>query len=172
LPTNLDAIRDVGVNGDTIARVSTEPLIGTRTIDARGLVVAPGFIDLHQHGQNREAYRLMALDGVTAALELEVGVPDIGRFIAARRGRSPIHFGATASYLAARLLAWDAALPTSVFGPDAGIIPQSGTPTNEAASPDRLHKIAATLRSQIDAGALGHRDRTGVLAGGNATRDH
>ena len=79
--TNLDGVRNVGIRGDTIARISTRPLTGARTIDARGLVVAPGFIDLHQHGQSQDAYRLMALDGVTAALELEVGVPNIRRFI-------------------------------------------------------------------------------------------
>lgn len=153
--TGLDAIRNVGVRGDTITKVSTERLEGTRTIDARGLVVAPGFIDLHQHGQNQEAYRLMALDGVTAALELEVGVPDIRRFIEARRGRSLVHFGATASYLAARVLAWDMTLPVSILGPQAGIIPQSGPATNEPASSERLDRILSTLRGQIEAGALG-----------------
>ena len=153
--TNLDGVRDVGIRGDTITRISNEPLTGTRTIDARGLVVAPGFIDLHQHGQSQDAYRLLALDGVTTALELEVGVPDIQRFIDARRGRSRIHFGASTSHLAARLLAWDAPLPASVFGPEAGIVPRSGPATNEPASRERLDRILATLRNQIRAGALG-----------------
>ena len=153
--TGLDAVRNVGIRGDSIVQVSTERLEGTRTIDASGLVVAPGFIDLHQHGQSQDAYRLMALDGVTTALELEVGVPDLRRFIDARRGRSPIHFGATASYLAARVLAWDVPLPASIFGPEAGIIPQSSPATNEPASPERLARILATLRSQIETGALG-----------------
>ena len=153
--TGLDAIRNVGVRGDTITQVSTKRLEGTRTIDASGLVVAPGFIDLHQHAQTQEAYRLMALDGVTAALELEVGVPDLRRFIEPRAGRSPIHFGATASHLAARLLAWDMPLPASVFGPEAGIVPKSGPATNERASPERLERVLGVLRSQIDAGALG-----------------
>jgi N-acyl-D-aspartate/D-glutamate deacylase len=152
--TNLDAIRDVGIRGDTIVQISAEPLTGARTIDASGLVVAPGFIDLHQHGQNEDAYRLMALDGVTTALELEVGVPDVRRFIDTRR-RSPIHFGASASYLAARALAWDAPLPGSVFGPEAGIIPQSGPATNEPASAERLDRLLVTLRNQLEAGALG-----------------
>jgi N-acyl-D-aspartate/D-glutamate deacylase len=153
--SNLDGVRDIGIRGDTIAQISPEPLTGARTIDARGLVVAPGFIDLHEHGQSEDAYRRMALDGVTAALELEVGVPDIRRFIEARRGRTPIHFGATASHLAARLGAWDVPLPVSIFGPEGGIIPQSSPATNEPASPERLNQILATLRNQIEAGALG-----------------
>ena len=153
--TNLDDVRDVGIRGDTITRISTEPLTGARIIDARGLIVAPGFIDLHQHGHTTEGYRLMALDGVTTALELEVGVPDIRRFIDARRGRSPIHFGASASHLAARLLAWDVPLPVSIHGPEAGILPQSSSATNEPASPERLDRILATLGRQVEAGALG-----------------
>jgi hypothetical protein len=153
--TNLVDVRDVGIRRDMIASISTEPLTGIRTIDARGLVVAPGFIDLHQHGQSPEGYRLMALDGVTMAPELEVGVPDIQRFIDARRGRSPIHFGASASHLAARLHAWDAPLPVSIHGPEGGILPQSSSATNEPATAERLDSILATLRSQIERGALG-----------------
>src|SRR5262245_42137227 len=47
--TGLDAVRDVGIREGRIARISEAPLDGTRVLDARGLVVAPGFIDLHQH---------------------------------------------------------------------------------------------------------------------------
>ena len=153
--TNLDAVRDVGIRGDAIAQVSSEPLTGTEAVDARGLVVAPGFIDLHQHAQSHEAYRLMALDGVTTALELEIGVPDVRRFVEARQAGTPVHVGAAASYLAARVRAWDQPLPDSVMGPGAGIIPRSGSATNEPASPGRLRRLLETLRGQIEAGALG-----------------
>jgi len=68
--TGLNAIRNVGVRGDRIASVSIGPLSGARVLDARGLVVAPGFVDLHQHQQDAPTYRLKALDGVTTALEL------------------------------------------------------------------------------------------------------
>src|SRR5213592_2646272 len=73
--TGLDAVMNVGIRGGSIVRLSTERLRGARTIDARGLIVAPGFIDLHSHGQDAENYRLKALDGVTTALEMEIGVP-------------------------------------------------------------------------------------------------
>jgi N-acyl-D-aspartate/D-glutamate deacylase len=153
--TSLDAVRNVGIRGGTIVAVSAEPLVAKRTIDAGGLIVAPGFIDLHQHAQSAESYRLMALDGVTTALELEIGVPDIVKFIELRHSRTPIHYGASASYLASRVLAWGAELAPSGMGPEAGILPKSGPATNEAASPERLARVLAMLKSQVEAGALG-----------------
>lgn len=154
--TGLDAIRNVGIRGDTIIRVSSEPLRGQDTLDARGLVVAPGFIDLHQHVHSPEGYRILALDGVTTALELETGVPDLQRFIDVRRGQTPIHFGATASHWVARLLAWEVPVPPSINGPEAGIpAPAAGPVTNEPASSKQLERIVAELRNQIELGALG-----------------
>jgi N-acyl-D-amino-acid deacylase len=42
-------LADVAVAGDRIAAVGEVPEQGARTIDASGLVVAPGFIDVHTH---------------------------------------------------------------------------------------------------------------------------
>jgi N-acyl-D-aspartate/D-glutamate deacylase len=125
-------------------------------LDAQGMIVAPGFIDLHQHQQDSETYRLKALDGVTTALELETGVPDVAAFIADRRGKTPIHFGASASHEAARVAAWDLPLEPSTFGPAAAIPdPAAGPATNEPSSPERLQRVLDSLRAQLDAGALG-----------------
>ena len=153
--TGLDATRDVGIRGDTIAAVSTVPLQGKRVIDASGLVVSPGFIELHQHGFDEASYRTLAQDGITTALELEVGVPDIRRFVETNRGKALIHYGASASFLAARLEAWDAPVPPSLFGPDAGVVPKSGPETNDAATPEQLKRVLRTLREEVTAGALG-----------------
>jgi len=71
--SGLDAVRNVGITGGKIARISADRLEGKRTIDAKGLVVAPGFIDLHQHGQDEASGRLKAFDGVTSGLEMEIG---------------------------------------------------------------------------------------------------
>lgn len=73
--TGLDAIRNVGISGDTIAAVSKQPLEGKRVVDVTGLIVSPSFIDLHSHSVvNLPANRLQACDGVTTALELDSGV--------------------------------------------------------------------------------------------------
>ena len=153
--TGLDAVRDVGIRGDTIARLSADPLDGKRILDVGGLVVAPGFIELHQHGFEQKSYRLLALDGITTALELEIGVPDIERFTAVNSGQALINFGASASLLASRLKAWDLPVPASLLGPEAGIVPKSGPATNDAATPEQLERVLTRLRQEVEAGALG-----------------
>ncbi|MDG2136509.1 MAG: hypothetical protein P8J90_00720, partial [Luminiphilus sp.] len=47
--TGLDAIRHIGIHEGRVASISEMPLAGAETIDATGLVVAPGFIDIHSH---------------------------------------------------------------------------------------------------------------------------
>ncbi|HJS73447.1 MAG TPA: amidohydrolase family protein [Vicinamibacteria bacterium] len=100
--TGLDAVRNVGIEGGTIVAVSEEPLEGTLVVDASGLVVSPGFIDLHAHGQDPVSNRLQALDGVTTALEMEIGVYPVAAWLASREGKAVIHYGATVGHLPAR----------------------------------------------------------------------
>jgi len=103
--SGLDAIRNVGVSGGTIKAITTDRLNGRTVIDAKGFVVSPGFIDLHQHGQNEENYRYKVMDGVTTALELEVGTGDVDRWYAEREQRAIINYGVSIGHLAARMAA-------------------------------------------------------------------
>lgn len=50
--TRVDASANIGVkDGKITSIVSTEQhLIGVKTVDAKGLVIAPGFINIHGHG--------------------------------------------------------------------------------------------------------------------------
>jgi N-acyl-D-aspartate/D-glutamate deacylase len=100
-----DAIRHLGISNGTIKTISTSKLAGRTVIDARGLVVSPGFIDLHQHGQDDENYRFKAMDGVTTALELEVGTGDVDAWYAQREQKSLINYGVSVGHLAARMAA-------------------------------------------------------------------
>jgi len=99
--TKLDAIRNVGIQNGKIAAISADPLAGKTVIDATGLVVAPGFIDLHSHGQDAENYRYKAMDGVTTALELEKGVWPVAPWYAEREGKALINFGASSGHIPA-----------------------------------------------------------------------
>ena len=101
--TGLDAVRHVAVTDGRIAAITEGAVEGRDTIDATGLVVAPGFIDLHAHGQDSVSARYQALDGVTTALELEIGVYPVAEWIASREGRALIHYGATVSHPGARV---------------------------------------------------------------------
>jgi len=85
--SGLDGVRHIGIRGGTIEVVSTAPLEGARVVDATGYVVSPGFIDLHEHGQQEESYRMMVRDGVTSAFELEVGTADVAEWYRAARVR-------------------------------------------------------------------------------------
>ncbi len=100
-----DAVRNLGISNGTIKAITTNKLAGRDVIDARGLVVSPGFIDLHQHGQDDENYRFKAMDGVTSALELEVGSGDIDAWYAQREQKTLINYGVSAGHLAARMAA-------------------------------------------------------------------
>jgi N-acyl-D-aspartate/D-glutamate deacylase len=147
--TSLDAVRNVGIRDGKIARISAAPLSGHRIIHASGLVVAPGFIDLHQHGQEIESQRVKAFDGVTTALEMEIGAPDVAQFLNRKEGHSLIHYGTTASHVAARALVFSAPLT------DGTILPKSGPATDQPATPEQIERIQQRLREELDAGALG-----------------
>jgi cytosine/adenosine deaminase-related metal-dependent hydrolase len=108
--SGLDAVRDVGVERGRIVIIETHIDPSTlapdgRLVAAAGRVVAPGFIDLHEHGQSEAAHELQARDGVTTSLELEWGYPEVGEFLASRAGKSRVHYGASISHGAVRLLA-------------------------------------------------------------------
>ena len=100
-----DAVRSLGISNGVIKTISSATLRGRTVIDARGLVVSPGFIDLHQHGQDEENYRFKAMDGVTTALELEVGTGDVDAWYAQREQQTLINYGVSAGHLAARMAA-------------------------------------------------------------------
>jgi N-acyl-D-aspartate/D-glutamate deacylase len=147
--TGLDAVRNVGISHGKVLRIARERLEGARIVPARGLVVAPGFVDLHQHAQDTDTGRLKALDGVTTALEMEIGVPDVTAFLQSKRGRSLINFGTSASHVAARAAVFGAPLSTEQ------ILPAAGPATNNAATEEQLRAIEGRLRRELDAGGLG-----------------
>ncbi len=96
--TNLDAVRNIGVLGDKIRAISVATLRGRKTIDARGLVAAPGFIDLHSHAYGYETSTYQAMDGVTTRLELEAGVYPVKGWYQKKAGHELINYGASVNH--------------------------------------------------------------------------
>src|SRR6266436_848118 len=142
--SGLDAVRNVGIRSGKIAVISSGPLEGTQTIDARGLVVAPGFIDLHQHGQDAENYAVKAADGVTTALELEVGVADVDQWYGEREGKARINFGASAGHIPARM---------AVMHDPGGLLP-SGDAAHRVATTKEREQISALIEKALKRGAV------------------
>ena len=101
--TNLDAIRNIGISKGRIMEITTTPLSGKETIDVSGLVVAPGFIDMHIHGVSNVEQEYQAHDGITTALELEWGLSYLKEFFESRTSKAMINYGASVSWAHARV---------------------------------------------------------------------
>lgn len=143
--SGLDAVRHVGIRGGTIEAISQTPLAGTRIIDATRHVVAPGFVDLHEHGQQDESYRMMVRDGVTSAFELEVGTADVAAWYAQRAGGQIVNHGVAIGHIPARM---------KVLGdPGTGLLP-AGIGGSGVASETQLAAIEAILREGLAQGAV------------------
>lgn len=143
--SGLDAARHVGIRGRTIEVVSEAPLQGARVIDATGHVVAPGFIDLHEHGQQEESYTMMVRDGVTSAFELEVGTGDVAAWYAARAPGQLVNHGVSIGHIPVRM---------KVLGdPGQGLLP-AGVGGSGTASEEQLLAMEESLREGIRQGAV------------------
>ena len=142
--SNLDSARNIGIRDGKIEAVSTCTLQGRTTIDATGLVVTAGFIDLHSHGQTPENYAFKARDGVTTALELEVGVNPVLPWYAEREGKSLINFGATSGHIPARM---------AVMHDTGKFLPRDEA-VNRAATPAQVRETLDLVRKGLK-GALG-----------------
>lgn len=159
--TGLDTVRNVGVRGDKIVEITGRSIEGEDVIDAEGLVVAPGFIDLHAHGQTIPSGRVQALDGVTTALELESGEYPVSSFYqaAAREGR-PVHYGASVGWSRARIAEFVNREPGSHDEPfERG--PNDPDWRYMVANEEQTANILARVQKGLDEGGIG----VGVLLG-------
>src|SRR2546430_1355134 len=142
--SRLDAVRNIGLTGGRIAVITTHAIRGRDTIDARGLVVAPGFIDLDAHGQTPETYRLYALDGVTTALELELGASDVAAWYRERNAGEPINYGVSIGHIKVRM---------AVMHDSGSWMPVSDG-AYRAASPEQIGEIAQRIERGLREGAV------------------
>jgi N-acyl-D-aspartate/D-glutamate deacylase len=142
--SGLDGVRDVGIRAGKIAAVSEQPLAGTTTIEAKGLVVAPGFIDLHEHGQEPRNYQFQAHDGVTTSLELERGTSDVPGWYASRQDKSVINYGVSIGHIPVRM---------QVFHDPGGFV-ATGDAAHLAATPAQITAIREGIEQGFRDGAL------------------
>lgn len=143
--SGLDAVRHLGIRAGRVAVISEAPLAGARLIDAAGHVVAPGFVDLHEHGQQEESYRMMVRDGVTSAFELEVGTADVAGWYAARGGGQIVNYGVSVGHIPVRM---------KVLGdPGTGLLP-AGIGGSGAADEQQVARMETMIREGLAQGAV------------------
>ncbi|HEY3440785.1 MAG TPA: D-aminoacylase [Paludibaculum sp.] len=134
---------DVAVRGDTIAAVGRVSQVSSKwTLDAKGLTLAPGFIDTHSHGiqgiQQTPAAENLIRQGVTTIIE----GPD---------GHSPLPIGPFLTKLAQRpigvnfgLLVGHNSIRQRVMGTE-----------NRRATPSELEAMRGLARQAMIEGAFG-----------------
>ncbi|MDT8319875.1 MAG: amidohydrolase family protein [Xanthomonadales bacterium] len=140
--SGLDAIRNVGITAGTITAVSAADLDGKEVVDASGLVIAPGFIDFHAHGQDNEANRFQARDGVTTALDLEGGRYPVAAYYRNRAGKALLNYGVAVSHHDIRKLLW----PVATQGEDWAYA---------EARPEQIEEILARFAEGLADGGIG-----------------
>jgi len=142
--SDLDGIRHLGINAGRIVVISDSPLSGSREINADGLVVAPGFVDIHAHGQTEEAYRLMVQDGVTSGFELEIGTAHVGEWYGERAGGQVLNYGISIGHIPIRMVLFD----------DPGRFLPMAAGGSGIAGPEIMDRMAEMMRQGIAEGAV------------------
>jgi len=164
--TSFNAVRNVGIIKDKIAIITKDNIQGIRVFDAKGLIVAPGFIDLHAHGQNTVADRMQAFDGVTTSLELESGVLPIADWYNQQKTANRVlNYGASAGWTSARIAEMEGMAPKA----DLKWLQQSFSYSkwvNEPANEKQVQKILDHLERGIKEGSIGIGINAGYAPGG------
>jgi hypothetical protein len=158
--TGLDGVRDVGISGAAVREIAETPLAGTTRVDVSGLVVGPGFIDLHSHVADIAGHRLQAFDGVTTTLELEAGVyPVAPSYRAAQVEGRPLNYGFSTSWAVARMAVLAGVTPTGRLDDFmANVAHEEWQKPAELAT---VSRIVGHLEADLADGALG----IGILVG-------
>ena len=105
--TNFDGVRNVGVKDGRIVVITKDAITGIETINASGHVVAPGFIDGHQHATDQFSRKVNLRDGLTTQMDFEAGAGDIAQWYANAEGKTQSNYGMVVLTTFARLSVLD-----------------------------------------------------------------
>ena len=144
--SGFDRMANVGIVGGRIEAIDDQPLQGARTIDATGLVVAPGLIEIHTHGEDALNYGFRAMDGVTTMLDTERGTADVDRWYAEREGKTLVNHGISVGHAPVRVQVMTGEYQGFHF---------SGPARTNKASSDELDEIVSLVEKGLSRGAIG-----------------
>ncbi|MFA3915587.1 aminoacylase [Ruegeria hyattellae] len=162
--TGFDQVANVGISNGWITNITTDEITGAETIDANGHVVAPGFIDLEQHGLGPWGVKVNLRDGVTTQMDFELGALNIPEWYAAREGNTQANFGTVVGQEYARMRVHDG---MALEGPDVSMPLTLSVHRAEAAEDgvdgwsvtkstlDQMNEITAILDEGLREGAIG-----------------
>lgn len=171
--TMFDAVANVGIKNGRIAAITSDKITGAETIDATGLVVAPGFIDTHFHWTRPIGYKLALRDGVTTAMDLEAGVygPRIDEWYKMHEGRSQVNYGTSSGHEFARTKVMQNLPDEDLLDAPYSVVKgrASGTAWFEkVADLDEGNRMLAIIDEGLRQGALGIASTVGYLPGATA----
>jgi N-acyl-D-glutamate deacylase len=175
--SGLDEVRNVGVKDGKIAVVTSKAIKGKETIDANGLVVAPGFVDGHFHNVVTPFGQKLGLrDGVTSAMELEFGVLPVDEWYDSWVGKAQTNYGATASLQAAREMVFNPQFKSisgaSISDMEMGKVSHFSMDWSQSiATKDDVLKILALVEEGVKQGALGVGYTPGYMEFGVTTQE-
>jgi dihydroorotase len=162
--TKLDAIRNVGIIKHHITAISTHSLKGKETINVSGLVVAPGFIDMHVHGRSNKEQEYQLHDGLTTTLELEWGIEFLKNWYSSRQSKALINYGASVSWPFERFRAMDKYKENVQKFYQSSLNSESsleklfntiGASYTEALSTDETNQMLSNIRQSLSEGGIG-----------------
>ncbi len=178
--TNFDAVRNVGIIDGKIVLITEDKIKGKETIKADGLVVAPGFIEGHQHATDAFSRKVALRDGLTTMMDFEAGIRDAEKWYADAEGKTQNNYGAVVCAMFARVSVLDgpeiAELGNDAGGLFGGIVNAAGAKakkenrpmgwSNALSSPEELKEILQMIDDALRDGALGIGIPVGYMTNG------
>lgn len=135
--SGIDAIKNVLVRGDEIVAITEREVSADRILDASGLVVAPGFVDILAHIRpDRKPQRYKIKDGITTVVHMHGGPVDIEGWYDRRTTEMLVNYGTTVGHTPLRRAAGQ-------------------TDRYAAATPEQLKEMKKLAGEAFRAGAVG-----------------
>ena len=176
--TRLDAVRNVGVKEGKIAAITKDLIKGKETIDAKDHVVAPGFIDMHDHNTAAPFGQKLALrDGVTTPMELEAGVYPVDTWYAYLEGKSQTNYGASVGTIPVRETLLNPAYKTKAYGDflyDMQKPKETHTSmkwSTQIGTDQQIEQVGNMLEKGLQQGAIGIGHCPGYMVSGSTQRE-
>jgi dihydroorotase-like cyclic amidohydrolase len=171
--TKFDAVRNVGVKDGRIAVITKGKIAGKETIDAKGLVVAPGFIDEHFHWTRPIGYKLALRDGVTTAMDLEAGVygPRVDEWYKMHAGKSQVNYGTASGHEFARSKVMQKLPDSDLLDAPFSVVKSRASGTawfEKVANLDEGNRMLSLIDEGLRQGALGIASTVGYIPGATA----